>query len=277
MLKYYLDKTGKVIKSILFPSSEFVDTEPREGSMNPVTSGGVAGGMALQSSNIAPNYTKKTYEANSYVMQNGVLYTNPNAIGTAEDWNPAHWTQTTVAEMMANIPQPQTGYTSVTRSAVMDTASLYKLDVGQKEVVTCGFQTVSGMATSTTLRLMMSSDVNDAIIVLTKSGTYRTRLASISSNTTKQIIYNDAFKHYETQMLDEDNAGRILLTTMTEEPSCGSPYPVVPNSFYNVETLYDYSEGTNVVTDISLHPLSLRSEDKWIIRVAGDYIFVDAQ
>lgn len=42
MLKYYLDKTGKVIKSILFPSSEFVDTEPREGSMNPVTSGGVA-------------------------------------------------------------------------------------------------------------------------------------------------------------------------------------------------------------------------------------------
>lgn len=42
MLKYYLDKTGKVIKSILFPSSEFVDTEPREGSMNAVTSGGVA-------------------------------------------------------------------------------------------------------------------------------------------------------------------------------------------------------------------------------------------
>lgn len=41
MLKYYLDKTGKVIKSILFPSSEFVDAEPREGSMNPVTSDGV--------------------------------------------------------------------------------------------------------------------------------------------------------------------------------------------------------------------------------------------
>ena len=52
-------------------------------------------------SSIAPNYTKKTYEANSYVMQGGVLYTNPNAIETAEDWNPAHWTQTTVAEMMA--------------------------------------------------------------------------------------------------------------------------------------------------------------------------------
>lgn len=42
MLKYYLDKTGKVIKSILFPSSEFVDTEPREGSLNPLASGAVA-------------------------------------------------------------------------------------------------------------------------------------------------------------------------------------------------------------------------------------------
>lgn len=51
-------------------------------------------------SSIAPNYTKKTYEANSYVMQDGVLYTNPNAIGTAEDWNPAHWTQTTVPEVI---------------------------------------------------------------------------------------------------------------------------------------------------------------------------------
>ena len=100
MLKYYLDKTGKVIKSILFPSSEFMDTEPREGSLNPVTSGGVAGGIAQQSSNIAPNYTKKTYEANSYVMQDGVLYTNPNAIETAEDWNPSHWTQTTIPEVI---------------------------------------------------------------------------------------------------------------------------------------------------------------------------------
>ena len=46
MLKYYIDKTGKVVKSILFPSSEFVDTEPREGSLNPVTSGGVAGSIS---------------------------------------------------------------------------------------------------------------------------------------------------------------------------------------------------------------------------------------
>lgn len=56
---------------------------------------------ACDTANIAPAYTKKTYAANSYVMHDGVLYTNENAIGTAEDWNQAHWTQTTVAEMMA--------------------------------------------------------------------------------------------------------------------------------------------------------------------------------
>lgn len=61
---------------------------------------GVAEKVEQLSSNIAPNYTKKTYEANSYVMQDGVLYTNPNAIETAEDWNPAHWTQTTIPEVI---------------------------------------------------------------------------------------------------------------------------------------------------------------------------------
>ena len=91
------------------------DETPTPGSLNPVTSGGVAGSVAQQSSNIAPNYTKKTYEANSYVMQDGVLYTNPNAIGTAEDWNPAHWTQTTVAEMMANAV-PSWTHTNTTES-----------------------------------------------------------------------------------------------------------------------------------------------------------------
>lgn len=133
MLKYYLDKTGKVIKSILFPSSEFVDTEPRVGSMNPVTSGGVAGSVAQQSSNIAPDYTKKTYEANSYVMHGGVLYTNPNAIGTAEDWNPAHWTQTTVAEMMANAGGGEISYTS--RSVGVELEDDATVRVNQKDVL----------------------------------------------------------------------------------------------------------------------------------------------
>lgn len=46
MLKYYLDKDGKIVKSVNCPSSEYVDMVPREGSMNPVASGGVVEAIA---------------------------------------------------------------------------------------------------------------------------------------------------------------------------------------------------------------------------------------
>ena len=106
MIVKFLDKFGKLVKSITSIAYIPVDVEPVEGSKHLLSSG--AG--ANISSNFAPNYTEKTYEANSYVMHDGVLYTNENAIGTAEAWNPAHWTQTTVAEMMAGAGG-STGYT----------------------------------------------------------------------------------------------------------------------------------------------------------------------
>ena len=85
------------------------DETPTPGSLNPVTSGGVAEAVGESSLNLAPEYSATaTYPAGSYVIHDGVLYTNPNAINTAEDWNPAHWTQTTVAEMMANAAQKWT-------------------------------------------------------------------------------------------------------------------------------------------------------------------------
>ncbi|MBQ2437211.1 MAG: hypothetical protein II265_03880, partial [Clostridia bacterium] len=62
MLKYYLDKTGKVIKSILFPSSEFVDTEPREGSLNPLASGAMAGVVPQDASKGNPLMTAEDTE-----------------------------------------------------------------------------------------------------------------------------------------------------------------------------------------------------------------------
>ena len=62
MLKYYLDKTGKVIKSILFPSSEFVDTEPREGSLNPLASGAMAGVVPQDASKGNPLMTVEDTE-----------------------------------------------------------------------------------------------------------------------------------------------------------------------------------------------------------------------
>ena len=162
MLKYYLDKTGKVIKSILFPSSEFVDTEPRKGSMNPVTSGGVAEaveeGAGAAASNLAPEYSAtSTYPAGSYVIHDGVLYTNPNAIGTAEAWNPAHWTQTTVAEMMAG--GGGGGYKDVNLPPII--SAPYNIPVGNREVVTVSY---IGASSSDEIQLQLADDCTDAVV-----------------------------------------------------------------------------------------------------------------
>ena len=51
--------------------------------------------------NIAPEYSKKTYSAKSLVSHGGKLYYNANAIGTAENWTAAHWTECTVASYIA--------------------------------------------------------------------------------------------------------------------------------------------------------------------------------
>ena len=109
------------------------DETPTLGSLNPVTSGGVAESVSQQSSNFAPNYTKTIYPANSYVMYGGVLYTNPNAIGTAEDWNPAHWTQTTVAEMMTGAGATQ--WTHRTESLTINGGVTEEIDIQDHEVV----------------------------------------------------------------------------------------------------------------------------------------------
>ena len=53
------------------------------------------------SGNIAPEYSKTTYAAKSLVSHNGKLYYNANAIGTAENWTAAHWTECTVASYIA--------------------------------------------------------------------------------------------------------------------------------------------------------------------------------
>lgn len=158
MIVKFLDKLGNMVKSITSIAYIPVDVEPVEGSKHLLSSG--AG--ANISSNIAPNYTKKTYEANSYVMQGGMLYTNPNAIGTAEDWNPAHWTQTTVAEMMAGAGGGDSGYTE---KAISFSSGPYDIEVKQKEVITA---TISGVWTGKA-NILLDDDCNDAVICLLRS------------------------------------------------------------------------------------------------------------
>ena len=223
MLKYYLDKTGKVIKSILFPSSEFVDTEPRAGSMNPVTSGGVAGSVSQQSSNIAPNYTKKTYEANSYVMQDGVLYTNPNAIGTAEDWNPAHWTQTTVAETIAG----DSGYKQV--NLTFATSDTKTIPVGQKEEVhaICSFKNTDDVI------IQFAEDCTDAVVILTRANYNAPRtFKTMRGSTTLPLYGADLITNALPYAID--SSGAFLKTTNATEEHGEAEYEM-PTDFNEIE------------------------------------------
>lgn len=152
MIVKFLDKFGKLVKSITSIGYLPVDVEPVKDSKHLSSSGAVAN----IGSSIAPEYTKKTYEANSYVMHGGVLYTNPNAIGTAEDWNPAHWTQTTVAEMVAGAGG---GYEEVTLAPIV--SAPYNIPVGNREIVTVSY---IGASDTAEIQLQLADDCTDAIV-----------------------------------------------------------------------------------------------------------------
>lgn len=259
MLKYYLDKTGKVIKSILFPSSEFVDTEPREGSMNPVTSGGVAGSISQQSSNLAPDYTKTTYPANSYVMQGGVLYTNPNAIGTAEDWNPAHWTQTTVAEMMAGAGG---GYKQVNLTfGKNDTKTI---PVGQKEDIY-----VECTARSTDdLIIQLAEDCTDAVISLKRLNGVRFNSFAVKRGNNTVPTYGERIvTNISTNALD--TSYQVLLTSNFEEGDHGGEVPSLPTDFSEMElNSYSIVDEVNVI-NVGYDLTFANTINKWLFVVKG--------
>lgn len=164
MIVKFLDKFGKLVKSITSIGYLPVDVEPVKDSKHLLASGAVAEKMEQQSSNIAPNYTKKTYEANSYVMQGGVLYTNPNAIETAEDWNPEHWTQTTVAEMVSGAGGGgSAGYTQRDVTVGVEDDVHPVVDVPNRSVTVAS--TSVGFDT-TPWNIIIDNDCTDAIIIL---------------------------------------------------------------------------------------------------------------
>lgn len=107
MLKYYLDKDGKIVKSVNCPSSEYVDMVPREGSLNPVSSGGMAGELAesTKSSSVAPDYDpESTYPTiGTAVMHGGLRYVSNTAINTPEEWTAANWTEKSVEDEIGNV------------------------------------------------------------------------------------------------------------------------------------------------------------------------------
>ena len=49
---------------------------------------------------IAPQYSNTTeYDANSLVIYDHAFYYNPDPISPAEEWNPDHWTNISIADI----------------------------------------------------------------------------------------------------------------------------------------------------------------------------------
>lgn len=176
-------------------------------------------------SSIAPNYTKKTYEANSYVMQGGVLYTNENAIETAEDWNPEHWTQTTVAEMMASAGGGG-GYEIIVRSAAFDSDVTF--EIPERSVVYINATKSNNTNHTCTLKFLGTDSV-----VLISTQSYDSHIKMVGHTTVTCVDGNDS-------QLDTD-ASLTGLVLSTKEVLISNTQQV-PESFEDMELDYVISD-----------------------------------
>ena len=78
------------------------DETPTPGSLNPVTSGGVAESVAQQSSNIAESFSaSSTYAIGEVVIgPDGKLYQCTTAVETAGEWDPEDWDETSLGDIL---------------------------------------------------------------------------------------------------------------------------------------------------------------------------------
>lgn len=79
------------------------DSVPTDDSVHLITSGAVHNAVVLIEANFTGDYSASaTYALGAYCLHEGSLYRCTSAIATAEAWNSAHWTATTVgAELLA--------------------------------------------------------------------------------------------------------------------------------------------------------------------------------
>ena len=98
---------GREFESQMIGELHF-DKEPVEGSFNPVTSDGVAKMGQTTANSIANDYVPgKSYAIGSIVEHEGSLYINYYGSITDSEWVPEHWTQTSIAELLSAIVNPQ--------------------------------------------------------------------------------------------------------------------------------------------------------------------------
>ena len=90
-------------KTVNISTLEFDET-PTPGSLNPVTSGGVAESVSQQSSNIAEAFSAfSTYAIGEVVIgPDGKLYQCTTAVDTAGEWDPEDWDETSIGGLLSN-------------------------------------------------------------------------------------------------------------------------------------------------------------------------------
>jgi hypothetical protein len=219
--------------------------------------------ISSTNSNIAPNYTKKTYEANSYVMQGGVLYTNPNAIGTAEDWNPAHWTQTTVAEMMAGAGN--SGYTQV--NLTFGQSDTKTIPVGQKEEV----HAACAMKAGDNVIIRLAQDCTDAILLFEHTNNISYRSLKVMRGTTQIKYYGGGLVGKISTFAYQDS-NKVMLTTYTEGGDHGEQEPAPPTDLSEV-TLANTDEILSIVDHWKVKDLiNGAATGTWLFVVKGSYV-----
>jgi hypothetical protein len=196
-------------------------------------------------------------------MQDGVLYTNPNAIGTAEDWNPAHWTQTTVAEMM--VSAGNSGYTQVDLTfAASDTKTI---PVGQKEEVhvNCSFKITDDVV------IQFAEDCTDAVVILTRAN-------SASPRTFKTMRGSTVLPLYGANIITDVNPDyiedyeRFLLTSHYEEGEHGSGSWSTPEGFDEIELNDNEIVGNVVTRSIKSELLDYRIRQNYLIVAKGSIV-----
>lgn len=208
--------------------------------------------VTQQSSNIAPNYVKQTYPANSYVMHGGVLYTNENAIETAEDWNPAHWTQTTVAAMIAGgVP-----WTRRTETVDVPGGESKQLDIQDHEFVDL-HATHSGSNTDGTLTLNLHGE---CYVRLDKA--YRTKVLPLVGDAQPTSIINTGIAELNLSTEDVLTGSGCGLpeqydpyafgsaTVLSAYTSFGIRTPVPSDSSPEKMLLHSFGEGTIIITPL---------------------------
>lgn len=217
---------------------------------------------ACDTANIAPAYTNKTYDANSYVMHDGVLYTNENAIETAEDWNPAHWTQTTVAEMMAGV---KVAYTPKSMEAMAGGA--YNIPTKNRECITIPSIGYSGVSLANRyVRIALADDCTDAVINILsiELGTMKSQGWSFIATRGNKTLPIYGFGNYSNFDVTHDMSDvNVLVSTING----GSEWEV-PDSFDGVGL-------DQVVKDIDVEKFELRATATAVcFEVKGDCVIV---